>query len=264
MLSLIDDLRAHMARMFATAPVLDDPFPHLVVPGLFPDRDYATLLASLPAPGDWQDAGRHRCNFEIETDTSSEPVMTVWRRVHCDVAPLAIMPLVLEALRPHLTAYWAGRGIEGPGLEPSYRCEQGRLLLRYPGYRLAPHLDPNEATITALLYLARDGDDDRYGTDLYRGTPPRTYDGIFKADTANLDYSLARTIPFRPNTLLAFLTPLGLHGATFPDHAVFERYSYQFLVCLDTVTRREIGERERAFQRREERRAVRRAAKAGR
>ena len=45
--------------------------------------------------------------------------------------------------------------------------------------------------------------------------------------------------------MLAFLTPISLHGADFPVSAtLFARVSYQFLVCLDKTTRNEIDERE--------------------
>ena len=40
-------------------------------------------------------------------------------------------------------------------------------MLRRPGYKLTPHLDPKRATMTVLLYLARPGDSEQFGTSLY-------------------------------------------------------------------------------------------------
>ena len=42
---------------------------------------------------------------------------------------------------------------------------------------------------------------------------------------------LARTVPFRPNTLFAFVNSKAAHGASLPpDAPLHERYAYQFYV----------------------------------
>ena len=42
---------------------------------------------------------------------------------------------------------------------------------------------------------------------------------------------MARTVPFRQNTLLAFVNSKAAHGATLPaDAPLRERYAYQFYV----------------------------------
>ena len=255
--SLLDAVRAHVVRAFET-PVVEDPFPHVVVERVFPDAFYRTLLATQPNPDDWYEAGKQRWNWDIEKGSSSPEATRIWQGVHGVIAPTIVIPALLRVFRPQLTAYWAGFEENAVDLEPHYGCEEGRLLRRHPGYRLAPHLDPRHATITALMYLARPGDDDRYGTDLYRATMPRQYKGIFKAEESGIEHTLTTTVPYRPNTLLAFITPISLHGASFPKTAApFERLSYQFLVCLDTPTRKAIAERERQRVRRAERAAAR-------
>jgi hypothetical protein len=46
-------------------------------------------------------------------------------------------------------------------------------MLRRPGYHLDPHLDPKRVVFTCLIYFARPGDSEAYGTSFYRinGTP---------------------------------------------------------------------------------------------
>jgi hypothetical protein len=244
MLSPIEVFESHVAAAFAATTVDLDPFPHLVIDRLLPDEDYRRLQAAMPREEDWLDAGRQRWNWNIDTGTAPDHVRAIWHTMHQRIAPEVLVPALVDKLRPHLAAYWTGRGIDASTLEARYYCDEGRLLLRRPGYRLAPHLDPNHAAVTALLYLAREGDSDRYGTDLYRATMPQQYRGIFKADESGVEYELVRTVPYRPNTMLAFITPISLHGAEFPPSAEpFARVSYQFLVCLDKTTRKEIGKR---------------------
>lgn len=45
-------------------------------------------------------------------------------------------------------------------------------MLRRPGYRLPPHVDPKRRLLTGILYLARPGDSDEYGTQFYRVDRP--------------------------------------------------------------------------------------------
>lgn len=249
---LLEAIRTHVERAFETSMV-DDPFPHIVVEGLFPGDFYRTLLDTQPPADDWYEAGKQRWNWDIDKGSTSSEATRLWQAVHGVIAPTILAPALLRVFRPRLTEYWATFDQDAVALEPHYGCEEGRLLRRHPGYRLAPHLDPRQATITALLYLARPGDDDRYGTDLYRAIIPREYKGIFKAEASGIEHALCKTVPYRPNTLLAFITPISLHGASFPETATpFERLSYQFLVCLDTPTRKVIFKRARQRVRRAE------------
>ena len=41
-------------------------------------------------------------------------------------------------------------------------------MLRRPGYYLGPHRDPKRAMLTCLLYLAREGDSEAHGTQIFR------------------------------------------------------------------------------------------------
>ena len=107
-------------------------------------------------------------------------------------------------------------------------------MLRRPGYSLAPHLDPKKVLFTCLIYFARPGDDEEHGTQLYRVDRP------FQATSLKTYYpeqhghrcDLARTIPFRPNTALAFINGNAAHAASIPaDSNQTERYAYQFYVA---------------------------------
>jgi hypothetical protein len=109
-------------------------------------------------------------------------------------------------------------------------ASDGRIMLRRPGYILTPHRDPKWGFVTVLMYLARDGDDEAYGTQLYRVREDE------EAPTGRVFYfephrcELVRSVPFRANTFLAFLNSSGAHGASIPADAQppsLERYLYQ-------------------------------------
>ena len=107
----------------------------------------------------------------------------------------------------------------------------GRLMLRRPGYDLQAHRDPKWGFVTALMYLAKPGDSEAFGTQIYK-----VRDDV-EAPNANVYYverercTLVRDVPFRANSLLVFLNSVGAHGAAIPPDAqpaTLERYIYQF------------------------------------
>jgi hypothetical protein len=121
----------------------------------------------------------------------------------------------------------------------SHSATAGRLMLRRPGYRLEPHLDPGRVAMTCLIYLARPGDDARHGTRLF------SVDGLSVARSAKTFYPRehgcvcrpVKTVPFEPNSALVFLNRGGAHGAEIPTNAAknTRRFSYQFYISPDAA-----------------------------
>jgi hypothetical protein len=53
-------------------------------------------------------------------------------------------------------------------------------------------------------------------------------------EESGLECELARTVPFRANSLLAFVNSGAAHGATLPpDAALAQRYAFQFYIKPD-------------------------------
>jgi hypothetical protein len=129
-----------------------------------------------------------------------------------------------------------GREFADGAAQAPHRAFAGRIQLRRPGYELRPHFDPKRVAITGLLYLAKAGDDTAPGTQLFSLSRPVVASGMktFFPEDDGVACTLVRTVPFRPNTLLAFVNGRGAHGAVLPsDAALRERYSYQFYVKPD-------------------------------
>jgi hypothetical protein len=88
--------------------------------------------------------------------------------------------------------------------------------------------------VTCLIYFARPGDDESYGTTFYRidGSPVIDRLNTFYPEQQGHRCDLVKTAPFRPNTAVAFVNAGGAHGADIPKSAPAEttRYAYQFYV----------------------------------
>ena len=238
---------AHIRQRVISAPMRADPFPHLVISELFPADFYQQLHRAIPAPTFWRHAGYQRDNWHIEEDTASRLSETTWRFMHREIATKLLMPLLLERFAEEIATYWRNTcDLDAAKLAGHYRCDEGRLLLRRPGYELEPHLDPPNAMLTVLIYLAEPGAPDTHGTDLYASDPlPAQRVGIMYPARHGIRTERATTVPFRANTALVFVTPQSVHGAKLPSgiDERFERVSYQFLASLDDEARRLVRKR---------------------
>jgi hypothetical protein len=224
-------IAAHVVRVMTDASVNTDPFPHLVIEGLLPAGFYDRIIDALPPRDFWRPSGKSRDNWEVWSDVGPWPTEITWRFVEERVVDGILKPLLLRAFGEHLECFWrTAHAMDGATVR--YRADEGRLQRRRKGYQLRPHLDPSHAALTGLLYLARPGDDPSYGTSLYRASAPlpAERDGIYYPEQHGIAVEHAATVPFRPNTMLVWMTSLGAHGADLTGESVpkkVERYTYQ-------------------------------------
>ncbi len=237
-------IEAHVAGALARAVVSADPFPHVLIDQLLPTPFYNRILETLPPADYWRSSGRARDYWEINTDVGPWQTEVVWRFVDHRIVDQMLRPRLIAAFRHHLADYWRdGFGLDGAAV--TYHNDEGRLQLRRKGYRLRPHLDPPHAALTGLFYLARPGDNARYGTGLYKPSSPLPLkrSGIYYPEDHGIALETVTTVPFHANTLLVWMTSLGPHGAdlTAPDvPKSLERYTYQFQLVTDSATRRRV------------------------
>ena len=230
----------HVGRVMADAVVNVDPFPHLVVEDLLPAAFYDRILDALPPRDFWRESGKSRENWEVWFDVGPWTTEITWRFVEDRVVDGILKPLLLRVFAEPLTCFWrSAHAVDGATVR--YRADEGRLQRRRKGYQLRPHLDPSHAALTGLLYLARPGDDPAHGTSLYRASAPlpAERDGIYYPEQHGIAVEHATTVPFRPNTMLVWMTSLGAHGADLTGDSVpkrIERYTYQvpFVASYDT------------------------------
>jgi len=238
--ALLDEsrIKAHVSHAIRTADMRTDPFEHIVVEEVLPPAVYDLLCAAIPPDVFFQDHDPIKLNISLPVTFGPALATHVWNFVDGVIAARIIQPAVIERFYEPLQHHYDT--IFGP----SFRAQanalphlpgSGRLMLRRRGYHLGPHRDPKRSLLTCLLYLARPGDSEVHGTQLFRVLDDReaSYKQTYYPEAEGGRCELVTVVPFRPNTMLVFLNSSGAHGATIPADASEEiaRYSYQFYVA---------------------------------
>jgi hypothetical protein len=241
---LLDDQRVtrHIRDAIGAATILTDPYEHCVVERLLPDDVYALLIETIPPVVFFGDRDPIKQDLRFPLEFGPKLHATTWGFFDEVIARKAIREAVLEkfseALQRHFDSIFGPEFRERANQLPS-DVSGGRLMLRRPGYHLSPHRDPKRAMLTCLLYLARPGDSEEHGTQIFRvqGDSDATYKETYYPEQDGRPCELVKVVPFRPNTMLVFLNSRGAHGATIPSDAPanLERYAYQFYVAPENV-----------------------------
>ena len=233
--SIAEHVRAAVAR----APIQDDPFPHCVIDDLLPPAYYDAIIAGLPPVDLFADRPINKQQLTVPLELGPHFSIDVWRHMARTVAEGIIRPTVLAKFHDPLTS-WLRERLPVLGDNPldqiRITCSDGRILLRRPGYLIPPHRDPKWGFITCLMYLGRKGDDERWGTQLFRVRDDSEAEGARPHWISKEQCELVADVAFKPNRMLVFLNSVGAHGAHIPADAIpatLERYAYQFRLGAD-------------------------------
>lgn len=214
-----------------------DPCPHILIERLLPDDVYKAVLRAIPPPAFFGARDPVKQNLRIPIEFAPALTESVWRFVDEAIARDVIRGAVLDKFRQPLFEHCAalfGEEFSSRAAALPQAISGGRVMLRRAGYFLAPHRDPKRAMLTCLLYLARPGDNEEFGTTLYRVSEPiePTFVETFYPGEHGLATEAVKTVPYRPNSMLVFLNSGGAHGASIPADAPasLERYAYQFYI----------------------------------
>jgi len=229
------DIHAHITARIGAATLVHSPFPHAVIDRLLPDALYKALIRGLPPVELFNDRAANERELAVPFKLAPEYARRVWTYMARSVVEQMLTPALLQLFRPELNAFLSQNfpafGDDAVDRVPLHASD-GRVLLRTRGYNIPPHRDPKWGFVTCLLYLARKGDDESWGTQTYsvegdeeaRGTMPNWIDPSRCRQVSD--------ITFVPNRALVFLNSSGAHGAQIPDDARegLERYAYQFRI----------------------------------
>jgi hypothetical protein len=230
------------ADVFASidgAPLIEDPYPHLVVEDALPKAIANTLVADMP-PLYVFTRGRppgSNVRFRLPSPRAlSDPrISSAWKDAlrACVDASQEFLERTLSRLGGHLLALFPDfesrfgpieelRAVprDTPNRKRNEVGLDAQLIVNSPplvdGTSVrGPHLDWPDKLISALLYL-RPEEDDSVGGDLELYTP---VDGTLLFDAHNEvpleQVRRVRTYPYRHNLMiLPLATPLGLHGVS--------------------------------------------------
>ncbi len=233
----LNEVRAHIAAAVGQAALMVEPTAYMVVDDVLPPRIYDLLSAAIPPIDCFPD--RDPVKRDVEMAALAEmPELTrrMWRLFDEDIVGAIVAPLVLDRFGAAIVRHYADTGGEAFGEKAAaipHRTFAGRIQLRRPGYHLAPHLDPKRVVVTGLFYFPRPGDTEDFGTRLYSVDRPVVSSGMstFFPEQTGAVCTVARSVPYRPNSMLVFVNSRAAHGAGLPhDAPLDERYTYQFYV----------------------------------
>ena len=229
---------AHVGRAIASAAIETYPSVHTVIDDLLPPDTYAAVLDGIPPRIFFPQRDNEKQNLRLaQLDVAPEWTLQTLGFVENVLIPKMMVPALLRKLEPHIREFYVRE--YGPERGPAFaaiphEATSGRLMLRRRGYHLDPHLDPKRVVFTCLMYFARPDDSHAFGTSFYRmnGSPKIDRTTTFYPEAQGIRCDLVKTVPFTPNSAVAFLNWGGAHGADIPKSAPAEteRYSYQFYV----------------------------------
>jgi hypothetical protein len=235
--ALLDSPRivAHVRRAVQDATLHLDPYPHVVVENLVPDDVYAVMLEAIPPPPLFSQRDPIKQNLRVPMDFGPLLAQRVWQFVDEVVLRQGVQPALVEKMKDPLVRHYDtifGPAFRERAMGMPLEFTGGRLMLRRPGYHLGPHRDPKRSIATCLLYFARPNDREDFGTEIYRvfDDAEASYTQTYYPDQEGSRSELVKVVPYRPNSMLAFLNSHGAHGANIPRDAPaeLERYSCQF------------------------------------
>jgi hypothetical protein len=208
-----------------------DPCPYTVIDGLLPEELYAALLHGLPPVELFIDKPATKQQLAVPFDLAPTYSQRVWTHLVNELIPNVIAPRLIDKFRVQIDEWIS---LNWPQLDPrsvELHGSGGRVMLRRRGYRIRPHRDPKWSFITCILYLARPGDDEAWGTQIYAVNDDEEAKNAAPYWISEKQCRLVEDVRFKPNRLLVFLNSVGAHGASIPEDAQpenLERYIYQF------------------------------------
>ena len=228
----------HVRRAVGGASLIADPYEHIVVEGVLPDDVYDLLIRAIPPVEFFDNRERFKQDLTFPMEYGPTLSAAVWGFMDDVVARRIVRPAVLEKFHDPLQNHFAsmfGAAFVAQANALPQSASGGRLMRRRPGYHLKPHRDPKRAVLTCLMYLARAGDSETYGTQVFRvlDDAEADYKQTYYPEEDGRKCELVKVVPFTPNTMLVSLNSRGAHGATIPQDAPadLERYTYQFYVA---------------------------------
>lgn len=210
-----------------------DPFPYTVIDDLTPAVFYDALLKGIPPVELFEHKPAGKQHLDVPFALAPLYSHRVWRFMASELVPKVIAPRIIEKFRTQIDAWITSNWPELPPESVELHSSGGRVMFRRRGYRILPHRDPKWSFITCILYLARPGDDEAWGTQLFAVDEDQEAKSAAPYWIDQKHCRLVEDVAFRPNRLLVFLNSAGAHGAHIPPDAqpeTLERYIYQFRV----------------------------------
>jgi len=210
----------HVQSLIDAAPVVEHPFPHLVIKDFLPYHLYRRALETWPADelfASRNHNSRLQVNLVRQMGELPERIRPAWTGM------LSLADVVNRALYRKFTPFYSHKFVPlfGPawretvkGYSTSFRQLQ---LAQYTGQgELNPHVDSVRLVVNSFLYASETSEPEAHlGTVLYRSFGFMMTENNYKIEGQLAKRFLAPDIivPYQANCLLSFLnTPFSFHG----------------------------------------------------
>jgi len=256
----------HIRAAVESAAMVLEPYEYMVVDRLLPQDVYDLLLEAIPPEPFFDDHDPIKRNLRFPMEFGPTLSAMVWGFFDEVVTDQLVRPAVAARFRGPLDRHYDamfGAALRGRADAMPLGVHSGRLMLRRPGYHLEPHRDPKRSLLTCLVYFARPGDDEAFGTQIFSVADDQEadYKQTYYPEQAGHACRLVKVVPFRSNSMLVFLNSRGAHGASIPADAPesVARYSYQFYIGAEECALRGLirelpDDRRRLWQNKQRRR----------
>lgn len=184
----------HVLGRISVAEVRLHPTPHIFVENVFPDNVYKDILSNLPDNYVTIDKVRQIKGYKKRL--VSIPDSSFWDELNAELRSGLLKQVLCNKF-----------GISSEGL-----TDETLLIRDLTGYKIGPHTDSPAKVISALFYLAKDESQLDAGTSLY---VPKKQGFVCSGGPHHkfTDFKRVETLPFKPNSLFAFLkTHTSFHG----------------------------------------------------
>jgi hypothetical protein len=207
---MYSDVENHVLRRIAAAPILEQPFTHCVIDGIFPQHLYESIIDSWPEEPSWQALGE---SGRVSKDSYAERKVVLMTEV--DLARLD--PARREFWQQQIASWLMGPKLRAAllakfhdalargafGASPEQTLGDALIVSDRTNYAIGPHTDAPHRVVSLLFYLPEDATFRRFGTSLYvpkdrafrcAGGPHHPFE----------KFQRATTVEFLPNRLVLF------------------------------------------------------------
>src|SRR5262245_41725991 len=161
-----DRIDAHINAAFDRTTLELDPYPHIVIQNWLPDDVYMRIVEAMPSSVFFaHDRDEH---WAVPSGVAPLYSRQVWAFVANTIVGDMVHTALNRKFQDAICRYVRSFVPSLPRvIDLTLHPSDGRIMLRRPGYDLAPHRDPKWGFVTGIVYLAREGDNEAHGTQIY-------------------------------------------------------------------------------------------------
>ena len=199
----------YVVKKIIEEPIIKEPYPHLLISGIFPDEFYSALLEQIPNVSVYTAKSKYGKTMTLENfDGLDEEKIKFWKEMYGFLRSDKFASILLKKFN-----------ISKNGVSDLF------LHKDLKNFEFRPHRDTHSKLVTYLFYLPKDSSLSQLGTHIL--VPKKGV--VIKKTTEHQDWELFETVKkseYIPNSFFAFSPHENSFHAVkidFPEDSVKER-----------------------------------------